>query len=167
MGVSSLGPQNMGDWSGGVEEGNESPTKGTKSKRARKRAEMLHHPCILGGPQTNGEKIRIGCLNPAFWVAHKWAEMLCQPCFLGDPQQTGQNQSTKKTKKSKKFPMAPLILPIARQTAPAGVWTQNLSVAEALLYPLGYGPSLTHHRTGVVFIFGPIWFSSIIGFSKN
>ena len=28
-----------------------SPTKGTKSKWAHKWAEMLHHPCILGGPQ--------------------------------------------------------------------------------------------------------------------
>ena len=32
-----------------------SPTKGTKSKRAQKRAEMLHHPCLLGGPQQRGE----------------------------------------------------------------------------------------------------------------
>ena len=31
---------------------------------AQKWAEMLHHPSILGGPQTNGDKIRIGCLNP-------------------------------------------------------------------------------------------------------
>ena len=86
-----------------------SPTKGTKSKRAQKRAEMLHHPCILGDPQTNGDKIRIGCLNPAFWGAHKWAEMLRQPCFLRDPQQRGQNQSTEKTNKTKtkNFPWCP------------------------------------------------------------
>ena len=32
-----------------------SRTKGTKSKRAQKRAEMLHHPCILGGPQQRGQ----------------------------------------------------------------------------------------------------------------
>ena len=25
---------------------------------AQKRAEMLRHPCILGGPQTKGDKIR-------------------------------------------------------------------------------------------------------------
>ena len=31
-----------------------SPTKGTKSKRPQKRAEMLHHPCILGDPQQRG-----------------------------------------------------------------------------------------------------------------
>ena len=90
------------------------PNKGDKSKRAQKRAEMLHHPCILGDPQTNGDKIRNGCLNPAYWGAHKWAEMLRHPCFLGDPQQRGQNQSTKKTKKNKnkQFPMVSLILPM-------------------------------------------------------
>ena len=49
------------------------------------KAEMLHHPCILGDPQTNGDKIRIGCLNPAFWGTHKWAEMLRQPCPLLGP----------------------------------------------------------------------------------
>ena len=32
-----------------------SATKGTKSKRAQKRAEMLHHLCILGGPQQRGQ----------------------------------------------------------------------------------------------------------------
>ena len=78
-----------------------SPTKGTKSKWAQKRVEMLHHPCILGGPQTNGDKIRIGCLNPAFWGTHKWAEMLRQPCFLRDTQQRGQKKRTEKTKKQK------------------------------------------------------------------
>ena len=72
-----------------------SPTKGTRSKWAQKRAEMLHHPCILGGPQTNGDKIRIGRLNPAFWGTHKWAEMLPQPCFLRDTHQRRRKQSTK------------------------------------------------------------------------
>ena len=43
--------------------------------------------------------------------------------------------------------------------------TNVLRVAEALLYPLGYGPSLTYLYTGVVLIFGPNWFSSIVGFS--
>ena len=61
--------------------------KGTKSKWAHKWAEMLHHPCILGGPQRNGDKIRIG-------GAHKWAKMLHHPCILGDPQREGgQNQN--------------------------------------------------------------------------
>ena len=89
--------------------GSPTPSAGTKSTWAQKRAEMLHHPCILGGPQTNGDKIRIGCLNPAFWGTHKWAEMLRQPCFLRDTQQRGQKQSTKKTKKTKtkNFPWCP------------------------------------------------------------
>ena len=68
---------------------------------AHKWAEMLHHPCILGDPQRKGDKIRIGCLTPAFWEPHKWAEMLHQPCILGDPQQRGQSQSKKKQKKQK------------------------------------------------------------------
>ena len=61
----------------------------------------------------NGDKIRIGRLNPPLWWAHRWAEMLRQPCFLGDTQQRGQNQSTKKI-----FPMVSLILPTFQQTAP-------------------------------------------------
>ena len=48
-----------------------------------------------------GDKIRIGCLTSAFWRAHKWAEMLRHPCILDDPQQRGQNQNTKKNKKTK------------------------------------------------------------------
>ena len=32
-----------------------SPTKGTKSKRAQNRAEMLHHRCILGSRQQRGQ----------------------------------------------------------------------------------------------------------------
>ena len=85
----------------GVTPPSQFPTKGTRSKWAQKRAEMLHPPCILGGPQTNGDKIRIGCLNPAFWGTHKWAEMPRQRCFLRDTQQRRQKQSTKKTKKTK------------------------------------------------------------------
>ena len=50
---------------------------------------MLCHPCILGDPQTKGNKIRIGCLTPAFSGAQKRAEMLCHPCILGDPQTKG------------------------------------------------------------------------------
>ena len=71
----------------------------------------------------NGDKIRIGYLDPAFWGAHRWAEMLRQPCFLGDTQQRGQNQSTKKTKtkKQKKFPMVSLILIGVGHTAPTGI----------------------------------------------
>ena len=38
---------------------------------AHKWAEMLHNPCILGGPQTKRDKIRIGYLTPTFSGAHK------------------------------------------------------------------------------------------------
>ena len=50
---------------------------------------MLHHLCNLGDPQTKGDKIRIGCLTPAFSGAQKWAEMLYYPVILGDPQTKG------------------------------------------------------------------------------
>ena len=54
-----------------------------------------------GGGVAKGDKIRMGCLTPAFWRAHKWAEKLRYPCILDDPQQRGQNQNTKKTNKQK------------------------------------------------------------------
>ena len=50
---------------------------------------MLHHPCILGDPQRKGDKIRIGCLTPAFWEAHKWAECYITPAFSGVPKERG------------------------------------------------------------------------------
>ena len=50
---------------------------------------MLRHPCILGDPQTKGDKIRIAYLTPAFSGAQKRAEMLRHPCILGDPQTKG------------------------------------------------------------------------------
>ena len=82
--------------------------KGDKSKQAQKRAEMLHHPCILGDPQTQGDKIRIGCLNLTFWGGQKQAEMLHHPCILGGPQQRGQINAPKKTQKTlKKFLLCP------------------------------------------------------------
>ena len=70
----------------------------------------LPQPCLLGGPQMGEnamsplhawgsakqrrDKIRIGCLTPAFSGTHKWAKMLCHTCILGDPQiKGGQNQN--------------------------------------------------------------------------
>ena len=50
---------------------------------------MLRHPCILGDPQTKGDKIRGGSLTPAFSGAHKWAEMLRHPSYSGIPKQRG------------------------------------------------------------------------------
>ena len=86
-----------------------SPTKGNKIRSgylsvAQKRAEMLHHPCILGDPQHRGIKIRSGCLTPTLLgaqkraevrgspnkgtkskVAHKWAEVLRNPYVIRGP----------------------------------------------------------------------------------
>ena len=38
---------------------------------------------------TKGNKIRSGCLTPAFSGAQKRAKMLCHPCIIRDPQQRG------------------------------------------------------------------------------
>ena len=46
-------------------------------------------PVHSRGSRTKGNKIRIGCLTPAFSGAQKRAEMLCHPFILGDPEQTG------------------------------------------------------------------------------
>ena len=99
MGFSSLGPQNMGDWSGGVEEGNERGAKSACPKRAQKRAEMLHHPCILGGPQQRGQ-IKAGpkkggnATSPLHsrGSPNKGGQKqnsLPKPCLLGGPQVGG------------------------------------------------------------------------------
>ena len=94
-----------------------SPNKGTKSKVSHKWAELLHHPCVLGGPQRRGQSQRWpasgqNCyISLAFWgvplplrsrgspnkgtkskVPHKWAEWLHHPCVLGGPQTRGQSQ---------------------------------------------------------------------------
>ena len=55
-----------------------SPNKGTKSKVAHKWAEVLHHPCVLGGPQTRGQSQR--------WPT---SERKCyiSPAFSGVPKQ--------------------------------------------------------------------------------
>ena len=53
---------------------------------------MVCEPCILrvlGNHQTKADKIRIGCITPAFTGAQKRAEMLCHPCILGDPPTKG------------------------------------------------------------------------------
>ena len=50
---------------------------------AHKSAEMLNHPCILGDPQTKGNKTRFGRRILAFLGDQKNAEMLHHPCILG------------------------------------------------------------------------------------
>ena len=52
---------------------------------AHKWAEMLRQPCILGDPQTNGDKIRIGCLNPAFWGPTSGRKCYVNLAFSGVP----------------------------------------------------------------------------------
>ena len=52
-------------------------------REVRPGVQTLHHPCILGNPQTKGDRIRIACLSRTFWGAHKLAEMLRHPCIIG------------------------------------------------------------------------------------
>ena len=70
------------------------PNKGEQNQK------WLPQPCLLGGPKeggnatsplhsrespTQGNKIRSGCLTPAFSGAQKRAEMVRHPCVLGGP----------------------------------------------------------------------------------
>ena len=74
--------------------------KGTETKGAQKRAEVLHHPCVLRGPQTSGQSqgwptrgqsrhpfVLRGPLQKGtkIEVAHKKADVLHHPCVLGGP----------------------------------------------------------------------------------
>ena len=71
------------------------------AKHGEQNQKWLPHPRILGGPKedriatshldswgspTKGNKIRSGCLTPAFSGAQKRAEMLRHPCILGGTQ---------------------------------------------------------------------------------
>ena len=60
-----------------------SPNKGRKSKVAHKWAEVLHHPCVLWGPQTRGQSQR----SPT-----SARECYITPAFSGCPQTRGQSQ---------------------------------------------------------------------------
>ena len=70
-----------------------SPNKGTKSKVAHKWAELLHHPCVLGGPQTRGQSERWptsgqNCYStPAFSGVPKQGDKV-----KGGPQVRGQSR---------------------------------------------------------------------------
>ena len=55
-----------------------SPNKGTKSKVAHKWAELLHHPCLLGGPQTRGQSQRWPTSGQNCYIT---------PAFSGVPKQ--------------------------------------------------------------------------------
>ena len=85
-----------------------SPNKGIKSKVAQKWAEVLHHPCVLGGPQTWGQSQRWPTsgrkcyITPAFSGVPKQGDkvnggpqvgrLLHHPCVLGGPHTRGQSQ---------------------------------------------------------------------------
>ena len=73
--------------------------RGSKSELAvfwgaQNMAEMLCHPCILGGPQTTGGKIRIGCLSLAFSGGAKGGGNATSPLHSrGSPDKGGRNQN--------------------------------------------------------------------------
>ena len=85
-----------------------SPNKDTKSKVPHKWAEFLHHPCVLGGPQTRGQSQRCptsgqNCyITPAFLGVPKQGNKVkggpqvggiaTSPLRLGGPQTRGQSQ---------------------------------------------------------------------------
>ena len=75
------------------------PSKGDKIKVGSNEGgdEMLHHPCILGGPvrQARGENQR-WLPHPCLLGVPKEGENATSPCILGGPQQRGQNQSRPK-----------------------------------------------------------------------
>ena len=60
-----------------------SPNKGTKSKVPHKWAELLYHPCVLGGPQTRGQSQRCPTSGQNFYIT---------PAFCGGPHTRGQSQ---------------------------------------------------------------------------
>ena len=83
------------------------PNKGEQNQK------WLPHPCLLGGPKeggnsrgpnakrgegrkTKGNKIRSGCLTPAFSVAQKRARLIRHPCILGDPQRQARGAKNQK-----------------------------------------------------------------------
>ena len=68
---------------------------------------MLRNPCIVRGPRTKGDKIRLGCRTPAFSGAHKRAEVLHNPYNLEGPQQKGQNQKSKPALGVTMMPLVP------------------------------------------------------------
>ena len=59
---------------------------------AHKWAEMLHHPCILGGPQQRGQNQSGPTSGRKCYIT---------PAFSGIPKERGQSQSKKKAKKTK------------------------------------------------------------------
>ena len=74
------------------------PNKGEQNQNWVPQPCLLERPKVGGtamsplhsrGSPIKGNKIRIGCLSHAFWVAQKWVEVLRHPCILGVPHQRG------------------------------------------------------------------------------
>ena len=112
------------------------PTKGTKSKGAQKRAELLHHPGFSGIPNKR-DKIKAGPKEGGNTTsplhsrgsptnetkskgAQKRAERLHHSCILGDPQQTRQNESGIKRGRKSYISAAFLGIPNKRHKSKAG-----------------------------------------------
>ena len=62
-----------------------SRTKGRKSKRAQKRAEMLHHPFILGAPQQRGTRSELASSTVPFQGHKSGRKCYVTPAFSGSP----------------------------------------------------------------------------------
>ena len=119
------------------------PPQGSKTKR--------------GG----GGKIRISSLNLAFSGPKSGRKCYITPAFSRVPYK---GDKIKAGQKRAEIVHHPYILGVLH-VMPAGDGTNDATIAEALPYPLGYGPSSRSFYTGVALVFGPIWFSSTIGFS--
>ena len=84
-------------------------------------AEMLHHPSILGGPQTNGDKIRIGGLTLPSGGPTSWRKCYVNPAFSGIPNKGNKSKALKKKTERRKFPTYSLTLPVVKQIHHPGV----------------------------------------------
>ena len=49
----------------------------------------------FSGVHNKGDKMRIGCLTPAFSQGQKGAELICHPCILGGPKRQARGQNLK------------------------------------------------------------------------
>ena len=89
------GPQVGGSATSTLRSGG-SQNKGTKYKVAHKWAKMLHHPCVLGGPQTRGQSQRWPTSGQKCYVSL---------CSRGSPPQGDGNKSGPQVCRSAKSPL--------------------------------------------------------------
>ena len=74
----------------------ETPNKGTKTKVAQKWAEVLHHPCVLGGPQKRGQSQRRPTSGRKSYIT---------PAFSGVPKQGDKGKGGPQVDKSATPPL--------------------------------------------------------------